>query len=50
MKVRDLILELIEYEPDTELYFWSEDQLDNHWECEVKIDGANGEDLSIITS
>jgi len=50
MKVKELILELIHYHPDTELYFWNEETSDNHWGCEIKIDSANGKDLSIFTT
>ena len=50
MKVKELILELIHYDPNAELYFWNEEMSDNHWGCEVKVDEANGKDLSIITS
>ena len=50
MKLKKLILELKQYDPNTEVYFWNEETSDNHWGCEVKIDGANKKDLSIFTT
>tara|TARA_R110002012_G_scaffold298696_1_gene497300 strand:- start:115 stop:282 length:168 start_codon:yes stop_codon:yes gene_type:complete len=50
MKVKELILELIYHDPNAEIYFCNEEMDDNHWGCEVKIDGANGEDVSIVTT
>jgi len=48
MKVKELILELIHYHPDTELYFWNEETSDNHWGCEINEDDVNGTDLVIV--